>query len=150
MAAFAIPFPQTALAQGVEPLPNFSNLTPQQNAQITSILQQNGVLPMAAPALCSAAYLAAIPAAQQAYAQKLCAEGQAGYNIGMGIDQYNLPQVQQGLAQLPGAVSTIGSDIGQTVAQPIAAAWNAITGIPAWVWIAGVIVVGLVIVEIVK
>lgn len=148
--AYTLPYPTGAMATGTEPLPDFTGITPAQNAQITAILQQNGVLPAPAPALCTAAYIAAIPAAQQAYAKQLCAEGQAGYNIGMGIDQYNLQQVQQGLVQLPGAASAIGSDIGSTVAAPLTAAWNAISSVPAWLWIAGAIVVGLVVIEIAK
>ncbi len=130
MAAFTLPLP--SLQNGTEPLPNYSNLTPAQNAQITAILQANGVLPASAPALCSSAYIAAIPAANQAYAQSLCDQGQAGYNIGNAIATNNTAQLQLGLSQLPGSVSAIG---GQIASAAGGALDSLLPTIPTWLWV---------------
>lgn len=133
-------------------LPDYSQLTPAQNAAITAILQQKGVLPpnTAQPYLpggsCDPAVIGLMPSSQQGYAQSLCAQGKAGYQIGTGINASDLPTVMQGITALPSSLSAQA----QFAAQPITNFVNSLTSIPWWVWAIGLAVGAIVVVDLLK
>jgi len=132
-------------------LPDYRNLTPAQNAKITQILQANGVLPTGySPQVysspCDPAYLATIPAANQAYAQQLCAMGISGYNLGNGLYNYDATQAGTGIAQLPSSLAAAAS----FAAQPVVDAAKSLLNVPWWVWAALAALGVVIVIDIVK